>query len=199
MGIVKWVVFGLGGFAFLIAVVFSVMLLLSDPVDSAQKEITPKKPKAEISKVKNNDKSNKTNDKNTKTNDKNTKTNDKESELNKELLKTIAGLKDSLLIKDRQIDSLKQFTAKTSEFEQQIKKLTAELKGSKDKKARAKDMAKTLSSMKAKAMAPILNKLDDQTVMLIYEQTSKTSRKDILSALKEDRAARITNKLINEE
>lgn len=174
MGIIKWVVFGVGGFAFLVAVVFSVMLLLSDPVDTVKEGANSKKPKSEISKEKNNN-----------------------SVVNKELIKTIAGLEKSLLSKDKQIDSLKQITAKTSELEQQIIKLTDELEGSKDKKARAKDMAKTLASMKSKAMAPILNKLDDKTVMLIYEQTSKTSRKDILAALKEDRAARIANKLIN--
>ena len=183
MSVIKWVVFGLGGFAFLISIVFSVMLLLSDPVESTKKGAKNNQPNSKIYKEKNNGKN----------------VNNNNSAINKKLLKTIAGLEDSLVLKNKQIDSLKQMAEKSSELEQEIKKLTAELKGSKDRKARAKDMAKTLSSMKAKTMSPILNKLDDKTVMLIYEQTSKTLRKDILAALKEDRAARITNKLINDE
>jgi len=46
-------------------------------------------------------------------------------------------------------------------------------------------------------MAPILQKLDDDTIILIYQQTGKTARKDILLALSESRAAKIANKLIN--
>ena len=50
MGILKWVVFGLGGFAFLITIVFSVMLLLSDPVDSTKKMAKTNQSNLEISK-----------------------------------------------------------------------------------------------------------------------------------------------------
>lgn len=95
------------------------------------------------------------------------------------------------------IDSLEEIAAAKTKLEQEIERLNVLLKGKTDKEARAKEIAKTLSSMKAKTMAPILQKLDDETIILIYQQTGKTARKDILLALSETRAAKITNKLIN--
>ncbi len=179
MGVIKWVVFSLGIFLFSIAAVFSVMLMLQDP-PPPKKEIK-KKPavtKAEIKKVKN-----------------------KKGMLSKEekMVLEIAELQRALKEKSKLVDSLTIAVSKTEMLEKELQKITQEKNSSKSKEARVKEMAKTLSSMKTKAMAPILNKLDDDTVVLIYKQTSKTARKDILVALSEARAAKITKKIINEK
>jgi len=79
----------------------------------------------------------------------------------------------------------------------EIQKLTIRLKGKASKAARAKDLAKTLASMKLKSLAPILNKLDDQTVIELYRQMNRAARKNILLGLSDKRAAKITQKLIN--
>ncbi len=179
MGIVKWIVFSLGVFSFAIAAIFSVMLMMQDP--PPPKKANAKKPvatKAEIKKIKN-----------------------KKGALskNEKLVLEIAELHSAIEKKDKIIDSLKVVAAKTETLQKELQKITQSNASSKSKASRAKDMAKTLSSMKTKAMAPILNKLDDDTVILIYKQTSKTARKNILLALSEARAAKITKKIINQQ
>lgn len=179
MGVVKWVVFSLGIFLFSIAVVFSVMLMLQDP-KPPEKEIK-KKPvvtKAEIQKVKN-----------------------KKGGLSKEekMVLKIADLQAALEEKSKLVDSLTIAASKTEKLEKELQKITQAKTSTKSRESRAKEMAKTLSSMKTKAMGPILNKLDDDTVVLIYKQTGKTARKNILLALSEARAAKITKKIINEK
>jgi len=179
MGVVKWIVFSLGIFSFAIATIFSAMLMLQDP--PAPKKAVKEKTaisKAEIKKVKS-----------------------KKGKLskNEKLVLEIAELRSALEEKNKIIDSLNTVASKAEQLEKELQKITQAKTSSKNKRARAKDMAKTLSSMKTKAMAPILNKLDDDTVVLIYKQTSKTARKDILLALSETRAAKITKKIINQK
>ncbi len=167
MAAVKWIVFILGGLAFLVTAVFSVMLILQPP-----KKPIPKKVKGKSvasSKVTKSDK------------------------LKMEIDKYQQMLKKQKVT----IDSLEQIAQVKTKLEQEVERLNTLLKGKSDKEARAKEIAKTLSSMKTKAMAPILQKLDDDTIILIYQQTGKTARKDILLALSESRAAKIANKLIN--
>lgn len=176
MGIIKWVVFSLGGLVFLITVIFSVMLFLNPPAPK-EKTGTGSASKATVDYLKN-----------------------KKGDLAKSevLILKVAKLEKELSLKNNQIDSLKQIAAEKEVLSQTLNKLSSELQATSDRSARAKDIAKTLSAMKTKSMGPILNKLDDDTVILIYHQTSKTARKDILLALSEDRAARITEKLINQ-
>lgn len=81
--------------------------------------------------------------------------------------------------------------------DKEIKKLLQQLSGKADRDSRAKDIAKTLSSMKVSKMAPILAKLDDQTVIDIYKQMSSTNRKNILLGLSGERAAKVAKKIIN--
>jgi flagellar motility protein MotE (MotC chaperone) len=176
MNIIKWVVLSIGGLAFLIAVVFSVMLLISPPAPVAE----PDKPLVSKKDIQN------------------AKQNKSEKRRVDKLVLKVVELDSTLKVKNATIDSLQIIAAEAGELRKQVEKLQTQLTGSLDKNARAKDIAKTLSSMKSKAMAPILNKLDDETVMLIYNQTSKTSRSTILAALSEERAAKITSKLINQ-
>jgi len=175
MGLIKWVVFSLGGLAFLITVIFSVMLFLNPPVPKdkekaagASKETVDylKKKKGKLSKI-------------------------------EALTVKVAELEEALVLKNTEIDSLSQIALEKELVSKELAKLNAQMEATTSRSSRAKDIAKTLSAMKSKSMSPILNKLDDSTVILIYNQTSKTARKGILLALSDDRAARITKKLIN--
>lgn len=176
MGIVKWAVFALGGLAFLITVIFTLMLFLNPPkpkktekLATASKETVDylKSKKGKLSQV-------------------------------ESLTVKVAALEEELSQKNTLIDSLNRIAEEKNKVTQQLAKVNAQMEAGTNRSDRAKDIAKTLTAMKAKSMSPILNKLDDDTVILIYHQTSKTARKDILLALSEERAARITNKLINQ-
>ena len=51
--------------------------------------------------------------------------------------------------------------------------------------------------MKIAEMQPILEKLEDHTILELYENISSRNRKNILMALSAQRAARITQKIAN--
>ena len=166
MAALKWIIFIVGGLAFLTTAVFSVMLILQPPKKSIPKG---KEGKAAGRRITQKDK----------------------------LTLEVEKYKQIIREKDAQIDSLQQIAQAKEKLEKEVEKLNLIVKGKSDKEARAKEIAKTLSSMKTKAMAPILQKLDDDTIILIYKQTGKTARKDILLALSESRAAKIAKKMIN--
>lgn len=176
MNIIKWIVFSLGGLAFLITVVFSVMLLITPPTPKSDTDLTDT-PKETVDYLKN-----------------------KKGILSKNeaLIVKVAQLEKEVATQNTLIDSLKQIALEKEVLSEALDKLNSASQASSDRSARAKDIAKTLAEMKSKTMGPILNKLDDDTVMLIYTQTSKTARKNILLALSEDRAAKITKKIINQ-
>lgn len=101
----------------------------------------------------------------------------------------------------RKIDSLKtelsvkrRLSKKRKAIDEKLKK---ELAMAGDKQEKAKVMAKTFEKMKIKQIAPILLNLDDETVMLIYKQTGNRFKRNILLAINEKRAARITKNFIN--
>ncbi len=99
------------------------------------------------------------------------------------------------------IDSLSRLLEKERQeaagFTSVIEKLKKQIAEKQSKEENARELAKTFSDMKVKQLAPILNKLDDETILLIYGQMRKTARKDLLLALNEKRAAGIAEKLIN--
>jgi len=174
----KWIALGTSSFIFFIALVFGIMLALKPPQKSAIKEKGKKtgmvsKSVKKIQYTSNSD------------------------SLRAAAQEYLQMLEES----KQQMDSLraviKSQQAQLEEKEKQLQQLNAALAGKANKDKRAKEMAKTLAAMKVKQMAPILNKLDDGTIISIFQQTSKTSRKNILTALTDERAARITKKLIN--
>ncbi len=147
--------------------------------------------------------------------------------LNKEVkLETISGdqklAKDMLAQKQREIDlvtseldSLRQDLAETGfirdslieandfneglvrEYRKTVDMLKAELATSTKKNLSTKELAKTYESMKIAEMQPILEKLEDHTILELYENISSRNRKNILMALSAQRAARITQKIAN--
>ena len=60
----------------------------------------------------------------------------------------------------------------------------------------AQAMARTFATMSVPELAPIVAKLGDEVVMDIYKHTTNKRRKFLLSALGDDRAAALTNRLV---
>ena len=100
-----------------------------------------------------------------------------------------------------QLDSLHEVVTKTekinSKQQEMLQKLDSEQETEMNKSDKAKAMAKTFEKMNVKQIAPILQNLDDETVMLIYRATSNRFKKNILLAVDEKRAALITNSFIH--
>jgi hypothetical protein len=98
-------------------------------------------------------------------------------------------------------DSLQNLLTEKEKKAQQekarLEKLAAKSIEETDLKEKARAMAKTFEKMKVKQIAPILDNLDDETVMLIYKETGNRFKKNILLAVNEKRAAMITKTFIN--
>lgn len=78
-----------------------------------------------------------------------------------------------------------------------IEEMNLTLQKDLDLEQNSKSLAKTFGTMKAKEIAPILHKLDDETIMLIYMKMNSRLQKNILLGLPEERAARLTEKYMN--
>lgn len=115
-------------------------------------------------------------------------------------LKTeFTALKNELFLRDTQVDSLNGVIAGQqtiiSQHEQQIDKMHEQENSNQEVDANLKDLAKTFETMKVNELKPILNKVDDPTVIAIYQKMGSRSKKMIMTALSTDRAAEITKKL----
>ena len=103
--------------------------------------------------------------------------------------------------KNRMIDSLSNelnsHQAALKKQESEVEYLSNLLNSDRDRTDKAKDIAKTFSSMETKQIAPILNRLDNETVIAIYEQMNSRTRKNILLGLPQERAALITKKMLD--
>jgi len=112
------------------------------------------------------------------------------------LKKELTDLTSEMGKKDTVIDSLKKVLAQketdSNDRESEIEKLTEQLSENRNIEKNAIDLAKTFASMKSEQMAPILQKLDDKTVTLIYKNMSTRVRKNFLLALSSQRAAKLT-------
>ncbi len=104
-----------------------------------------------------------------------------------------------LLVKDSLSAKLAQLSQTTQSQEQAITSLTGEKETQSTREEKAGEMAKTFSSMALKEMAPIVSNLDDRTIIDIYNKMSSRTKKNILLALDDKRAANITEKLISQK
>lgn len=115
------------------------------------------------------------------------------------LLETVGKLKNELFFSNLSIDSLGEaleFDKKIiSIYEDTIGRLNNDLLVRNKGKIRIKELAKTYETMKTEEMRPILENVDDDTVIAIYENMSSRSRKTIMKALSGERAAKITIRL----
>jgi len=113
-------------------------------------------------------------------------------------LKKVVEMKEQELTKkETKFDSLKNESKKQVQIAK--KETKKEIAGDNDnsKTEKARSMAKTFEKMSIKQIAPILNNLDDKTVMMIYVNTGNRFKKNILLAVNEKRAALITKQFIN--
>jgi len=111
----------------------------------------------------------------------------------------IEKLNSNLFFSNLTIDSLQndtQFKNNLIErYKKDIKKLNKNLLLSTKTKVSIQELAKTYDTMKTEEMRPILQKVNDRTVIAIYKNMNSRKRKDILKALSSDRAAAITQRL----
>jgi len=117
------------------------------------------------------------------------------------LRKVIAQIQTEVVRRDQKVDSLNSALSSKLIVTKKQKEIAEKLKNKQnmvsDKNKKAKEMAKTFEKMKIKQIAPILRNLDDETVMLIYKETSNRFKRNILLAINEKRAASITKNFIN--
>ncbi len=88
---------------------------------------------------------------------------------------------------------------KVNKNEEELKKKIEELKNFNAKQANndkeLQELAKTLSSMKADILGPILENLSNQVVKIIYNKAKKRDKANLLKSLKPERAGKLMNEL----
>jgi len=77
----------------------------------------------------------------------------------------------------------------------QIELLVKQVKNAEQKRQFLKELTKTYETMKVTEIRPILEKLDDATIIALYKNMSGRTRKNIINGLSSDRAAQITKQL----
>jgi flagellar motility protein MotE (MotC chaperone) len=101
------------------------------------------------------------------------------------------------------IDSLEQESvykdANLTALENRLQTKDAEITALRQVEVNAQDMARTFATMTVAELIPIIAKLSDQVVLDIYKHTANKRRKFLLSALGDDRAATLTNRLVKKE
>lgn len=116
------------------------------------------------------------------------------------LFTVIDFLNDSLKRQQMKMDTLsqktKEFQARFEKAQEEIQQLQKKLAANKEQQKRIKDLAKTLSGLKGKNLSNIVAKMDDESLIQIYQQMSNTAKKNLLASLPANRAAAIAQKLL---
>ena len=88
---------------------------------------------------------------------------------------------------------------KVNKNEEELKKKIKDLKNFNAKQANndkeLQELAKTLSSMKADILGPILENLSNQVVKIIYNKAKKRDKANLLKSLKPERAGKLMSEL----
>ncbi|UCD38459.1 MAG: hypothetical protein JSW54_03000 [Fidelibacterota bacterium] len=114
---------------------------------------------------------------------------------------------DSLLVvlaqNNAAIDSLElELTYRNANLrilEENLQERDAEIESLRQVGMNAQDMAKTFATMSVAELTPIVARLSDDVVIDIYRYTTTKRRKYLLTALGDDRAAALTNRLVKKE
>jgi flagellar motility protein MotE (MotC chaperone) len=114
------------------------------------------------------------------------------SELNSKLF--FAGL-----VEDSLQEVLEFNQSVIEQYKKQIEQLNKQVGSQKKLEGNIAEVAKTYESMKVEEIRPIFERLDDETVIGIYQNVSSRNRKKILQALSHNRAAAITQWLAGEK
>jgi len=100
----------------------------------------------------------------------------------------------------QRIDSLQtelqNLEQKLTAAQNQMAEMQQQLSEAQQLQVSLREVAKTYEAMKVNEMGPILQKLDDRTVIMIYRNINARKRKNLLLALPGERAAQITQKMI---
>ena len=112
------------------------------------------------------------------------------------LTEEISGMKTSAVHADFINDSLVQSTLTkdnlVEQYKSEIEKLNKDIEALNKRDLNVKELAKTFETMKQEEIKPIIDKVDNRTVVAIYNNMNSRKRKAILNALSGDRAASIT-------
>ena len=84
-------------------------------------------------------------------------------------------------------------------FEDRVQTKDAEIIALREVGMNAQQMARTFATMTVDELSPIVARLSDQVVLDIYQQTANKRRKYLLTALGDERAAAMTNRLVKEK
>ncbi|MCH7497771.1 MAG: hypothetical protein IH971_07970 [Candidatus Marinimicrobia bacterium] len=112
--------------------------------------------------------------------------------------------RDSLLqvlaMRDASLDSVgRLLTLKDADINvlgETLQQKDAEIQALLQVEVNAQEMARTFATMSLDELSPIVDRLSDQVVLDIYQHTSNKRRKFLLSALGDERAANLTNRLV---
>ncbi|HDR05883.1 MAG TPA: hypothetical protein ENN84_11655 [Candidatus Marinimicrobia bacterium] len=119
------------------------------------------------------------------------------------LTATINELNSKLFFSGLIEDSLKEVLdfnqSVIEQYKKQVEQLGKKVNEKQKVGANISEIAKTYESMKIEEMRPIFERLDDETVIGIYQNVSSRNRKKILQALSHNRAAAITQWLAGEK
>ncbi len=115
------------------------------------------------------------------------------------MLNQMADYVTQLKERDEMILRQKWRLEKVNTNEKELKKKIEELKNFNAKAANndkeLQELSRTLSSMKADVLGPILENLSDQVVKIIYDKAKKRDKANLLKSLKPERAGKLMNEL----
>jgi len=195
-GPVKLILISVGAFVVLVGVIFVVLLIFEPSSDE-----TPI-PEENIAKVNpdNPDDENSIESSNSESDGESGNfTNGHPTTVTDSLANLVQELKNDLFERSLEIDSLKeQITFQNgliNGYKKTIDGLNSQILALNKKEVSLKELAKTYESMKVSDIKPILDKVDDETVIAIYRAMGTRTRKSIMMALSAERAATITEKL----
>jgi len=175
--ILIWVVVALAGFTLLVVIIF-IMLSYLQPATSGQ-EVKQQMILDNENLIKN-------------------MMSARQSEIDS-LRKEISGYRMQLIQRSGTIDSLaQQVNFKDGlivQYRKTVEGLNREVETANKRTIHIKELAKTYESMKVAEMSPILERVDDRTVIDLYNNISARNRKNVILALPANRAALITQKI----
>lgn len=115
------------------------------------------------------------------------------------MLNQMADYVTQLKERDEVILQQKWRLEKVDKNSKELKKKIEELKNFNAKQANndreLQELSKTLSSMKADVLGPILDNLSNQVVKILYDKARKKDKPNLLKALKPERAGKLMSEL----
>lgn len=112
----------------------------------------------------------------------------KVDELTGDLFFTQVTLDSLNTVLEQKQNLIESYISQVESLEENVQTLEA-------KKVSIKDLAKTYETMKVADIRPILERLDDGTIIALYQNMGSRTKKNLIQALSDVRAAKITKKL----